>query len=62
MDGYATQAMGADSLGAGDLERIYRSLRLIRRAEEEVARYVQHHWYEFPPQIRDELVNRGMDS
>ena len=38
MDGYATQAMGAPRLGAGDLERIYRSLRLIRRAEEEVAR------------------------
>jgi len=33
-----------------------------RKAEEEVARYVQHHWYEFTPQIRDELVNRGMDS
>ena len=33
-----------------------------RKAEEEVARYVRHHWYEFPPQIRDELANRGMGS
>src|SRR5438132_13098493 len=30
-----------------------------RKAEEEVARYVRHHWYEFPPQIRVELANRG---
>src|SRR5439155_20824756 len=33
-----------------------------RKAEEEVARYVHHHGYDFPPQIRDELVNRGLVS
>jgi hypothetical protein len=33
-----------------------------RKAEEEVAQYLRRHWYEFPPQIRDELANRGMGS
>ena|SRR5260221_10937102 len=33
-----------------------------RKAEEEVAQYLRRHWYELPPQIRDELANRGMGS
>ena len=30
-----------------------------RKAEDEVARYLGHYWYQFPPQIRDELANRS---
>ena len=33
-----------------------------RKAEEEVAQYLRRHWYELPPQIRDDLANRGMGS
>jgi len=33
-----------------------------RKAEEEVASYLHRHWYKLPPQIRDELPNRGMGS
>jgi hypothetical protein len=32
------------------------------KAEEEVAQYLRRHWYELPPQIRDDLANRGMGS
>ena len=33
-----------------------------RKAEEEVAQYLRRHWYELPPQIRDDLANRGVGS
>jgi hypothetical protein len=33
-----------------------------QKAEREVGQYLRRHWDEFPPHIRDELINRGMGS